>query len=189
MAIAWALGAATGISALAGFRAFLPMAVFIFMSRMGWAWGFKVQETPFDFMQSGAAIGILLALVVMEIIFTRTGALRAVEQMLRLPFAVVAGSLLFTAAIAGEFSGWEHFLGLPAGALLAALGYYSYRGLIQVGEGKDPGPALDVSVMLLSGITLLLPPAGYVISIATIWMAARVRRLRKQKYKGLRVLA
>lgn len=189
MAIAWALGAATGISALAGFRAFLPMAVFIFMSRMGWAWGFKVQDTPFDFLQSSVAIGILLALVVLEIFFTRAGTLRAVEQTLRLPFAVVAGALLFAATMAGEFPGWEHFLGLPAGALLAALGYYSYRGLTQVGQGNDPGPALDVLVLLLSVTTILLPPAGYTLGVATLWMAVRVRRLRKMKYKGLRVLA
>jgi len=189
MAIAWALGAATGLSALAGFRAFVPITVFIFMSRVGWAWGFTVQDTPFDFLRSNAAIGILLALVVLEVLFTRVGGLVALERTLRLPFAVLSGALLFPAAISGELTGAANFLGVPAGILLAALGYYAYRGLTQVGEGRDPGPALDVSVLVLSVITMLLPPAGYLLGAATLWMAIRVRRLRKMKYKGLRVLA
>lgn len=189
MAIAWALGVATGLSTLAGFRAFLPMAVFIFMSRAGWVWGFKVQGTQFGFLQSNAAIAILLALVVLEVIFTRVDALAGLEKTLRLPLAVLSGALLFAAAISGEFPGAVHFLGIPAGIVMALLGFYSYRGLMQVGEGRDPGPALDLSALLLSAVMMLLPPAGYLVGLATVWMAIKVRRLRKMKYKGLRVLA
>lgn len=189
MAIAWAIGAGIGLSALAGFRAFLPVAVYILMARLGWVWGFEVEDTPFDFLQSNAAIAVLLALVVMEVIFTRVGSLAAVEKSLRLPLEAAAGAVLFSAAMAGEFPEWQHFLGIPAGLTLAMLGLYVYRGMLLVGEGRDPGPALDISVLFLSAIMMLLPPAGYALGLATVWLAFRVRRLKKMKFKGLRVLA
>lgn len=189
MAIAWAIGAAIGLSGLAGYRAFLPVATFIFMARMGWVWGFKVQDTPFDFFQSDAVIVALLALVVLEVLFTRAGPLQKLERSGRLPVAGAAGALLCPAALAGELPGALHFLGIPLGLTLALLGFYVYRGLMLVGEGRDPGPALDVTVLFFSVMIMLLPPAGYVIALVTIWLAARVRRLKKMKYKGLRVLA
>jgi hypothetical protein len=189
MALAWAIGAGLGLSFLAGFRAFLPVAVFIFMARMGWVWGFEVQGTSFDFLQSNVAIVILAALVVVEVLFTRIGDLAVIERALRMPFAAAAGALLFSAALAGELSGWQHFLGIPLGLLAALLGFYVYRGLTLVGEGRDPGPALDISALVLSVLMMLVPPAGYVFALANLWLAVRVRRLKKMKYKGLRVLA
>lgn len=189
MAIAWAIGVGIGLSALAGFRAFLPAAVFIFMARLGWAWGFQVQDTPFDFLQSNAAIAVLLLLAVLEVILTRAGSLASVERTLRRPLAAAAGALLFAAALAGEFPDWQHFLGIPAGLGIAFLGFYVYRGMMLVGEGRDPGPALDISVLVLSVLMMLLPPAGYAFGLVIIWLAIRVRRLKKMKYKGLRVLA
>lgn len=189
MGIAWAIGAGTGLSALAGFRAFLPLAVYMLMARMGWAWGFKVEDTPFNFLMSNVAIAILLVLVVVEVIITRITSLSAIERTLRLPLAAAAGALLFSASLSGEFPEWQHFLGIPAGLTAALLGFYVYRGLIHMGEGSDPGPALDISVIALSIITMLLPPAGYLLGIITVWLALRVRRLKKMKYKGLRVLA
>jgi len=57
------------------------------------------------------------------------------------------------------------------------------------GDGTDRGPALDFSVLALSTAMMLVPPAGYLFGVVAVWLAARVRRLRKMKYKGLRVLA
>ncbi|MHB1389739.1 MAG: DUF4126 domain-containing protein [Thermoleophilia bacterium] len=189
MAIAWAIGAAIGLSGLAGYRVFLPVATFMFMARMGWAWGFRVQDTPFDFLQSNAVIAVLVVLIVLEVLLSRIGPLQKVERSLRLPVAGAAGALLYPAVLSGEISGPAYFLGIPLGLVLALLGYYVYRGLMLVGEGRDPGPALDISVLFLSVVAMLLPPAGFVIAPVTIWLAVRVRRLKKMKYKGLRVLA
>ncbi|MBE0428630.1 MAG: DUF4126 family protein [Thermoleophilia bacterium] len=190
MAIAWAIGAGIGLSSLAGFRAFLPVAVFMFMSRLGWSWGIQVEGTSFDFLTSNLVIVILLALVVLEVLLTRVGSLVTLERMLRLPLAAAAGALLFTAALAGESAGSVlHFLGIPLGLGLAWLGYYVYRGLMHVGEGRDPGPALDLSVVVLSVLMMLLPPAGFFFGALTAWLALRVRKLKRMKYKGLRVLA
>ncbi|MHB0866889.1 MAG: DUF4126 family protein [Thermoleophilia bacterium] len=189
MAIAWAIGAAIGLSGLAGYRAFLPVATFIFMARMDWAWGFKVQDTPFDFLQSDVVIAVLVVLVVVEVLLSRIGPLQKAERSLRLPVAGAAGALLCPAVLSGEISGAAHLLGVPLGLVLALLGFYVYRGLMLVGEGRDPGPALDISVLFLSVVVMLLPPAGLAIALVTIWLAARVRRLKKMKYKGLRVLA
>ncbi|MFA5801100.1 MAG: DUF4126 domain-containing protein [Thermoleophilia bacterium] len=192
MEIAWAAGVGIGLSALIGFRAFIPMAVFILMARLGWVGllgDFKVQETPLDFLQSDAAIVVLSVLVVLEIILTRVSSLSKAERTLRLPLATAAGALVFSAALSGPVEGLGHFAAVPAGALMVLIGIYVHGGLVTVGEGRDPGPALDFGVLVLAVAVMLLPPAGYVIGIITLWLAMRVRRLKKIKYKGLRVLA
>jgi hypothetical protein len=188
MAVVWAIGAGTGLAGLAGFRAFLPLAVFMLMARLGWAWGFTVQDTPFEFLQSSAAILVLLGLVLVEVLLTRVAGLAQAERFLRLPLGILSGALVFSAALSGEL-GWEYALGIPGGIALALLGFYVYRGITLLGEGRDPGPALDLLVVLLSAVMMLLPPAGFVLAAILVWLALRVRRLKRMKYKGLRVLA
>ena len=189
MEVFFAIGAGVGLATLAGVRAFLPLAVFMFMARLDWLWGFSVEDTPLDFMMSDAAIVVLLVLVVLEVIFTRIASLEKLERTLRLPAAVIAGSLLLTTAIAAEVPEPWYWAGLVVGAALALLGVYVHRGTLQVNEGRDPGPVLDLTVLLLSALMMLAPPAGYLLLLFMIWLAYRVRRLKRRKYKGLRVLA
>lgn len=187
MAAAWAIGAGAGLAGLAGFRAFIPLAVYMFMARMGWVWGFRADGMAF--MVSDAAVVILLVLVVIEIMMTRVRALVSIERVLRLPLAVAAGALVMSATMAGEFPGAVHFIGIPVGLALALAGNYVQQGLVVIGEGRDPGPALDITVLFLSVLMMLLPPVGYLFVFTLIYLAFRVRRLKKLKYKGLRVLA
>lgn len=187
--LVWAVSAGIGLACLAGFRAFAPLAVFILMARMDWLPWFDVEESHMDFIFSDVAVVILLVLVVIEVIMTRMTLLALVERLLRLPFALASGALLCSATIAHEASGLAYLAGIVAGALLAALGYYVHSGIIIAGEGRDPGPALDLAVLLLAAIFLLLPQTGFVFLLAMLWLAIRVRRLKRLKYKGLRVLA
>lgn len=189
MEAVWAIGAGAGLAGLAGFRAFIPLAVYMFMARMGWVWGFQVDDNPMDFILSDIAAIVLLVLVVLEVLMTRVTALVSVEKVLRLPLSVAAGALIASAAMAGEFPGVAHFAGIFFGAVLALLGSYVLRGLVMIGEGRDPGPALDISILILSILMMLVPPAGFVFVLLLLYLAVRVRRLRKLKYKGLRVLA
>lgn len=189
MEAAWAIGAGAGLAGLAGFRAFIPLAVYILMARMGWVWGFQVDDNPMDFIISDLAAVVLLVLVVLEVLMTRVKALVPVEKALRLPLSVAAGALIASAAMAGEFPGAAHFAGIAIGAVMALLGSYVLRGLVMIGEGRDPGPALDISILILSVLMMLVPPAGYVLAVLLIFLAVRIRRLRRLKYKGLRVLA
>ncbi len=187
LAIFFAIGAGAGLATLAGVRAFLPLAVFMFMARLGWQWGFSVDDTAYDFLQSDAAVYVLLALVIIEVILTRVSSLAALERLLRLPLSLAAGALLMAASIAAE-APW-FWSGLVPGAILVYLGIYAYRGLMDVAEGKDPGIALDLSVLFLSVLMMLAPPLGFLLAVFIAWLALRVRRLKRQKYKGLRVLA
>ncbi|MEK7818066.1 MAG: DUF4126 family protein [Actinomycetota bacterium] len=190
MEIAWAVGAGAGLSLLAGFRAFIPVAVFMLLARLDWVWGFSVVDTPFDFMKSGAAVLALLGLVAVEVLMTRMPVLVGLEHILRLPLSVAAGALLMAAAMSGELAdGRLYLIGLPAGALLALLNAYNHRGMMKAGEGRDPGLALDLSVLALAVLVMLAPPAGYLYVVLALWLAWRVRRLKRMKYKGLRVLA
>ena len=131
----------------------------------------------------------MLALVVLEVILTRASFLETVERGLRLPAAVIAGGLLMAAAIAAVVQEPWHWAGLVAGAALPLLGVYVHRGTLQVSEGRDPGPVLDITVLLLAALMMLVPPAGYLLLLFMIWLAYRVRRLKRRKYKGLRILA
>ncbi len=189
MEAAWAIGAGAGLASLAGFRAIVPLAIYILMARLGWVWGFKVDDNPMDFMISSIAVGGLLALIALEIVMTRVKALAAFERNLQLPLSAGAGALLMSAAMAGTYPGLVHFVGIPAGVALAMAGIYDRRGMAMVGEGRDPGPALDFSVVVLSILMMAVPPAGYLMVLITLYLASRVRRLRRLKYKGLRVLA
>lgn len=193
MELAWAIGAGAGLASLAGFRVFLPLAVFIFMARTGWMWKMETGASPLAFLVNDLTIVILLVVVVIEIILTRVGSLAVVERFLRLPLALAAGALMMAAAVTMAETGapgWPVWLvALPAGAILALLGLYVHRGLVLAGEGRDPGPALDFLVLLLSALAVAAPPAGYVYAVVALWLASRVRRLKRKKYKGLRVLA
>ncbi len=189
MEVFFAVGAGVGLATLAGVRACLPLAVFMLMARLDWLWGFSVTDTPLDFLMSDAAIVVLLVLALLEVFFTRVSSLAKLERALRLPAAVAAGGLLMAAAAAAEIREPWYWAGLLLGALLALLGVYVHRGTLQLNEGKDPGPVLDISVLLLSALMMLAPPAGYLFLIFMVWLAYRVRRLKRQKYKGLRVLA
>jgi hypothetical protein len=182
-----AVGAGAGLAVAAGVRAFLPLAVFMFLARMDWVWGYSLSGGRFDFLQSDAAVYILLALVVLEIILTRVSPLRGLERMLRLPASTASGALLMAAAMAVDVPGY--WGGLAVGALLALVAVYVHRGLLDVGGGKDPGIALDLSVLVLALAVMLAPPAGYIAVLFVGWLALRVRRLRRRKYKGLRILA
>ncbi|MCL4473836.1 MAG: DUF4126 family protein [Actinobacteria bacterium] len=189
MEAAWAVGAGAGLASLAGFRAIIPLAIYVIMARLGWVWGFQVDDNPLDFMISNAALVVVLALIVLDILMTRVKALTVIGKNLQLALSVAVGALLMSAAIAGTWPGAVHFVGIPIGAALALAGVYDRRGMVMVGEGRDPGPALDASVLIISILMMLVPPAGYLVVLLTLFLATRVRRMRRLKYKGLRVLA
>ncbi len=188
MPTVWAIGAGAGLAALAGVRPSIPLAVFIFFARFGWAWGFRTQGTPLNFMQSVGAIAVLIALIALEIAISYLPLLDRLGLFLRLPLAVAAGALLLTAPVSGEVGGPVYLAALPAGAVLALMGMYVRQGLTITAGGSDPGAALDFSVLVLAVPMMLLPPAGYPVFLLVVWLALRVRRLKKMKYKGLRVL-
>lgn len=188
MSVTWAIGAGAGLAAMAGVRAFIPLAVYMLFARLGWVWGFSPQDTPLDFLLSNAAAAVLLVAVVLQIVITRLPAMARIDLILRMPLAVIVGALVMAGAVSGATSASFYLLGLPAGVVLALIGVYVYQGLVLAGGGRDPGPALDGSLIVLSALMMLAPPLGYLIVLLGVWLALRVRRLRKMKYKGLRVL-
>lgn len=193
MDLAWAIGVGAGLAVLAGFRVFLPLAVFMFLAGAGWIWRLDAGDAPFAFLVGWPAVVVLLVVVMIEVMMTRVAGLAVLERRLRLPLALAGGALLMAAAVTMAGAGalaWPVWLAaLPVGAALAFLGLYVHRGLVMVGEGRDPGPALDFIVLALAVLAAAIPPAGYLLFIAAIWLAWRVRRLKRKKYKGLRVLA
>ncbi len=189
MAITWAIGAGAGLAIMAGLRSFVLLAVYMLFARLGWVWGFSFQDTPMDFLLSNAAAVVLLLAVALEIFITRLPAMARIDLVLRLPVAVLVGALVTAGALAGATSSSLYLVGLPVGALLALLGVYVYQGLVLTGGGRDPGPALDVALIIVSAVTMLAPPVGYAVLLLGVWLALRVRRLKRMKYKGLRLLA
>ncbi len=189
MPTAWAIGAGAGLASMAGVRSFIPLAIYMLFARLGWVWGFSLENTPMDFLLSNAAAVVLLVAVAAQIAITRLPAMARIDLLLRMPLAVLVGALIMAGTLAGVISSSLYLVGLPVGAVLALLGAYVYQGLVMAGGGRDPGPALDVSLIIVSSLTMLAPPAGYLVLLLGVWLALRVRRLKRMKYKGLRVLA
>lgn len=189
MEIAWAIGAGSGLASLCGFRALVPLTVFVVFARLDIIWSVTTKDTPFDFMQSYAVIGALVLLALIEIVITYTPSLSKIERTIRLPLGIVAGAIVFTALLSGPLASPLYLIGVPAGAAVALLGWYVRGGIMMLGGGRDPGPAMDLLVLILSVAAAALPPAGYLLFAAVVVLALRVRRMKKMKYKGLRVLA
>ena len=85
---------------------------------------------------------------------------------------------------------WEEALGGGAGGLVAALGSTQLvRGAVR-GGGTRGGTAALIGLGALALAALaFIPFVGYLEGIAVPLMAARLRRQRGDRYRGLRILA
>src|SRR3712207_3236133 len=106
-----AVGSGVGLSSVAGGRAFLPLALAGTFARLGL---FELQG-PFDLLSNWLVIVALLALTLLESGLDKIPALDTVLDVIQTPIRVVAGALLFSAAL-------EAGLGVEALPELAAGG-------------------------------------------------------------------
>ncbi len=184
------IGSGIGLSSVAGVRAYLPLALVGIFARLGL---FDL-PTPFDLLSSWLVITVLLALAFVESGLDKVPALDSVLNVVQTPVRIVAGALLFSAALEA---------GLDVGAIpeLAAGG--GIAGAIAVlktllrpaanaaSAGVSPPflSAFEDVVAVVGGVLAVLVPLVSLVLVAfLLFFFYRVRKRRGRKFGGLRIL-
>jgi hypothetical protein len=171
---------ACGLAAAAGLIAVVPIAVAASLATAGlfddsptvagqtWfviaAWVLAVVELVADVVWPGASAG---------------------WRFLR---RVVAGGLVFELTV-GDVLPWA---GLAIGAVIAAATAFALREMrsraVKSGADVRGTAVVEDAAGVGASALALVPVVGYVMALAGLYLAARVRRRAGQKYEGLRVL-
>jgi preprotein translocase subunit SecY len=185
-----AVGSGVGLSSVAGVRAFLPLALAGTFARLGL---FELQA-PFDLLSNWLVIVALLALTLVESGLDKIPALDTVLDVIQTPIRVVAGALLFSAAL-------EAGLGVEALPELAAGGGIAGTVAVLKAVLRPPANAAsagvsapflstfeDVVAVVGSILAVLVPLVPLLLVVFLLFFFYRVRRRRGRKYGGLRIL-
>jgi uncharacterized membrane protein len=185
-----AVGSGVGLSSVAGVRAYLPLALVGIFARLGL---FELPET-FDLLSNWLVIAALLVLAVVESVLDKIPALDTVLDVVQTPIRIVAGALLFSAAL-------EAGLGVEAIPELAAGGGIAGTVAVLKAVLRPPANAASAGVSapflstfedvvaVVGGILAVLVPLVPLLLVAfLLYFFYRVRRRRGRKYGGLRIL-
>ena len=151
------LGLALLIGVVAGLRTFTPPAA---VSIAGWCGAIALAGTPFAFLASPWAAGILFLLAAFELVADKlpsTGSRKSPAQF---------GARLLSGAVSGAALGsLGHMLlfGLAAGvagAVIGTLGGAALRGRLAGAFGRDLPAALLEDALAVGGALLIMIAAG-----------------------------
>jgi len=192
------IGTGAGLSGASGVRPFLPPLLAGALAR-GDA-GIDFDGTDWSFLESPGFLFALLALAVLAYVAERSGANRAPPGGGRSALAiaggllgVVLGALLFAGAMAD--GGEQSWIGLIAGPICAALGWFAVGGLLDRARGRLEGGAAtllgvyaELAALVIAAVAIFLPPVSYLVLVAFVVLLLGGRRREGEKYAGLRVL-
>ena len=185
-----AVGSGAGLASVAGVRAYLPLALAGIFARLGL---FEMPE-PFDLLTNWLVIAALLALALVESGLDKVPALDTVLDVVQTPIRIVAGALLFSAALGAGLS-VEAIPELAAGGTVAGTVAFLKAVLRPPANAASAGvsaPFLSTFedvVAVVGGILAVLVPLVPLLLVAfLLFFFYRVRRRRGRKYGGLRIL-
>ncbi len=185
-----AAGTGAGLSSIAGLRAYLPLALVGLFTRIG------LFDLPvaLGFLDNWVVVGTLLALALVEGVLDKIPALDTAVDVVQTPVRVLAGAVLFSAAleagldpaaipelaagggIAGVVAGLKAFLRPPANVSTAGVSAPFLSGMEDV-------------VALVGGIiAILVPLVSLALVVFLLFVFYRIRKRRGRKYGGLRIL-
>ena len=186
----FAVGTGIGLSSIAGVRAYLPLVLVGLFARVG----LFTLPAPFDLLESWLIIGVLLVLALLESGLDKIPALDHVLNFVQIPMRVVAGAILFSAALEAGLS-VEAIPELVVGGVLAGLVAVSKVILRPSATAASVGVSiaflstLEDVVALLGGLTAVLLPLVPLAFVAfLLFFFFRVKRRRRRKHGGLRIL-
>lgn len=185
-----ATGTGVGLSSVAGLRAYLPLALVGLFARVGL---FDLPEA-FSFLNDWVVVGALFALALVESVLDKVPALDTAVDVVQTPVRVVAGAVLFSAALEA---------GLDPAAIPELVAGGGIAGVVAVLKAVLRPPAnvstAGVSAPFLSGIEDVVALAGGVIAVLVplislalvaflLFVFYRIRKRRGKKFGGLRIL-
>ena len=186
----FAVGTGIGLSSIAGVRAYLPLVLVGLFARVG----LFTLPAPFDLLENWLIIGVLLVLALLESGLDKIPTLDPVLNFVQTPMRIVAGAILFSAALEAGL-GVEAIPELVAGGVLAGLVAVSKVILRPSAKAASVGVSmaflstLEDVVALLGGLTAVLLPLVPLAFVAfLLFFFLRVKRRRRRKYGGLRIL-
>jgi hypothetical protein len=192
------IGTGAGLAGATGVRPFLPPLLAGALARGDV--GIDFDGTDWSFLESPGFLVAVLALAVLAYIAERSGANRAPPEGGRGALAIaggliglVLGALLFAGAMAD--GGEESWIGLVAGPVCAALGWFAVGGLLGRVRGRLEGGAATVvgvyaeaAALVIAAVAIFLPPVSYLVLVVFVVLLFGGRRREGEKYAGLRVL-
>ncbi len=191
------VGLGLGLALAAGLRPFLP-ALLAGGLASGGVLGLGFAHSDFSFLQEGWWLVAMAALLLIAYLLQlRFGSERFEAGPLGATVAglgIGIGALLFAGTL-GEH-GDAAWPGLIGGALAALLGQAAVRPLIARARARlaDRGARealtlyLDGVALVISALTALLHPLGYLALVPFAWVFLSGRRRSGEKYAGLRIL-
>ena len=185
-----AVGIGIGLAAIAGVRAYLPLAIVGLFARFG----FFDLPAPFGFIDDWAAIGAFLVLALLETGLDKVPSLARIVNIVQTPLRIVAGAVLFALALqeglnAGAIP--ELVAGGVIAGMVAVLKYLWRPPADNSSAGVSPSflSAFEDVVALIGGIIAVLVPLLPLAFVAfLLYFFFRVRRRRGKKFGGLRIL-
>jgi hypothetical protein len=189
------IGQGAGLAGASGVRPFLPPLVAGGLARADA--GVDFEGTEFSFLEEPAFLVLVLATAVGAYAVERARGGgdddRVVERGLGV-LGIVLGALLFAGSLA-DGDADAAWIGLPAGAICAALGFVAVAALfararrrIEGGAASTLGVFADLAAVALAGLSILLPPLGLVALVVFLVLLVRSRGEGDRKYGGLRIL-
>jgi Domain of unknown function (DUF4126) len=186
----FAVGVGIGLSSVAGVRAFLPLVLVGLFARLGL---FEL-PAPFSFLEDWAVIGVFAVLALLESGLDKIPALDSVLDYVQTPLRIVAGAVLFAAALQ-EGIDVGAIPELAAGGIIAGLVSVLKAILRPAANVASAGVSasflslVEDAMALLGGIIAVLVPLVPLALVAfLLFFFFRVRRRRGRKYGGLRIL-
>jgi hypothetical protein len=191
-----------GLASATGIRPYLPPLLAGGLARGDI--GIDFDGTNFDFLESTAFLGALVAISLVAFLLERAAARRpradADARAGRGPVEIAAGAvgvilgaLLFGGALAD--GGHETLIGILLGPVCAALGWFAIGGLVERVRARiEPDQAAlltafaDGAALLLAAIAVFVPPLALLAVPGFIVLLLGGRRRDGEKYAGLRIL-
>lgn len=184
-----------GLAVLSGLRGFLPVGFLALYSRLEFRSTPILTGTPFAFLQKTWVIVLLLALALVEILLDKVLLVSSTRDQIMQPIKIALGGLVFAAAMAPD--GWiamtvSGILGLA----IAGLTDHVRRSMrpSTTPAKRETTPLVlvsfyeDVLVLVATLFFVLLPLIGALFACFVALLFYRLRRKRRRKHKGLRIL-
>jgi len=187
----WA-GLGVGLASVAGVRAFVPLALFALFGRLG----FIIPPDILGLQSGWTVVLVFSALVVVEIVLDKVGALDPAFGYIMIPVRIVAGAVLFaTMYEPGVLFDASAVPGLVAGGGIAGLVAVLEVTLRPSSRGSSAGvstaflSAMEDVVAVVGGVVgLFLPFLPLLFVGFLLFFFNRIRKRRGRKYGGLRIL-
>jgi hypothetical protein len=183
------IGAAFGLSSSAGLNAYIPLLVVALAARFPLNDPLVELAEPYDLMRNWWAIGLLAALLFIEMTVDKIPAVDTINDLVQTFIRPTAGAILF-AASADVVTEIHPILAVAAGILLAG-GVHTTKAAVRpvvtaatVGTGNWLVSLVeDIVAFFVSLVSILIPVLAGIVALLIIWfLVRRYRRKRRRSY-------